>query len=61
LTQDSEWRQLLEYANVQGCYKGCPFPKAEEELGRTEAKFAAQLREECEGSPESASEEEHDS
>ena len=44
--QDSEWRQLLDYSQRLGCYQGCPFPSQVGDLGRTEAKFAHQLREE---------------
>ena len=44
--EDFEWRQLLDYAQRLGCYKGCPFPSQVEDLGRTEARFAQQLREE---------------
>ena len=44
--KDSEWRQLLDYAQRLGCYKGCPFPSQEGDLGRTEARFAQQLLEE---------------
>ena len=37
---------MLHYAHSLGCYKGCAFPRLEERLGRTEAKFAIQLEQE---------------
>ena len=53
--QDTQWRQLLDYAQELGCYKGCPFPRLEERLGRTEARFAQQLMEEEEEATNTAS------
>ena len=53
--EDSEWRQLLDYAQRLGCYQGCPFPSQGGVLGRTEARFAQQLIEEEEKATNTAS------
>ena len=46
-TQDHDWRELLDYAHSNGCYRGCDFPGEEgaEGLGSEEEKFARQLTE----------------
>jgi len=47
LYQDHDWRELLDYAHSNGCYRGCDFPGEEgaEGLGSEEEKFARQLTE----------------
>eukprot|EP00092_Neocalanus_flemingeri_P029315 GFUD01031827.1.p2 GENE.GFUD01031827.1~~GFUD01031827.1.p2 ORF type:complete len:163 (+),score=57.21 GFUD01031827.1:407-895(+) len=40
LSQDRDWRKLLDYARTLGCYTGCVYPEqTEEEVGQVESRL----------------------
>jgi len=49
LSQDRDWRKLLEYARSLGCYTGCAYPEqTEEEVVKLEKRFTKLMMDQTE-------------